>query len=457
MAAGKARAMVEPVAPERGLAPFSLPVLREERLDNGLGLLVAERRKLPLVAVTVVLKGGSARDPRGKAGLADFALELLRRGAAKLGAEQIDEALELMGADLRLETGPDSTYLSASAPSEHLAPLLHLLAALIQAPAFDAAEVQKARRRTVARLATDLDDAATLAGDALYRAALGEHPYAHPGRGIARQVATFTRADCLRWSEQILRPQSAHLAIAGDVDPGESLSLARAAFRRWRGSSPEPEPIAPVTAVDGRAVLIVDKPEATQAQIRLAGLGPGRTHPSIIPARVANVVLGGGFTSRLVEAIRVNRGLSYGVSSFLTDTEAGGLFCIASYTKTVTCGELVDVALEEARRFREQGPSPEDLSRAKGFMNGLYPLSLETVDQLARALADMKRFSRAPDWFERYRERVAAVTAEQATEVARAFFLPAGFALAAVGEARSLRRSLERFGRVRVIKAEELG
>ncbi len=449
--------MAELTPLEKGLAPFSLPKLHEERLDNGMGVLVAERRKLPLVALSLVLPGGSARDPAGKAGLADFAVELLRRGAGKLSAEPIDEALELMGADLRLETGPDSTYLSLSAPSEHLAPLLKLLALFTQSPTFEASEVRQARRRTVARLSTDLDDAATLAADALYRAALGAHPYSHPGRGLAREVATFSRADCLGWAQRTLRPRGAHLIVAGDVDPGEALALARAAFRGWRGAAQDPEPISPVAAVQGRPVLLVDKPEATQVQVRLACAGPGRTHPAIIPARVANVVLGGGFTSRLVESIRVNRGLSYGVSSFLTDTEAGGLFCIASYTKTETAAELVDVALEEAQRFRERGPSGEELARAKGYTNGLYPLSLETVDQLARALADMKRFGREPDWFERYRERVAAVTDEQIAEAARAFFLPAGFALAVVGEARALKRALARFGKARVIKPEALG
>jgi zinc protease len=448
--------MAELLAGAPALAPFSLPELTEARLDNGLSVVVAQRRRLPLVALSLVFKAGSARDPKGKAGLADFTVELLRRGAARLGAAQIDEALELMGAELRLETSPDSTYLSASAPSEHLAPLCALVAELVQRPSFVPAEVVKARRRTVARLATDLDDAATVASDALYRAALGGHPYAHPGRGIASQVASFTRADCLRWAALFLRPQGAHLVVAGDVDPREALALARRRFGSWKSAGAPPVEVPKVAPVEGRSILVVDKPEASQAQVRLACLGPGRTHPEIIAARVANTVLGGGFTSRLVEAIRVSRGLSYGVSSFLSDTEAGGLFCLASFTKTESVRELVEVALEETRRFREEGPTKEELARAQGYTNGLFPLLLETVDQLARALADMKRFGRDPDWFERYRERVAAVTPEQAASVARAFFLPAGFALAAVGEAKALRRALAPFGKVRGIGVERL-
>lgn len=438
-------------------APLALPPLTEETLDNGLTVVAAERARSPLACACLVFKAGSARDPKGKAGLADFVVELLRRGTRRRSAAGLDEALELMGADLRLDTSPDSTVVTLTVPAEHLEPSLRLLAELVREPAFAAKEVLAARKRTLAQLATALDDPPTLAADALYRAALRRHAYGHPGRGLAREVATFTRADCAAWHARWIRPAGAALVLASDLTGPEALQLSRRLFAGWTGPEHVEKPLSRVPEIEGSPIVLVDKPDANQAQVRLAQVGPGRLYPEIIPARLSAQILGGGFTSRLVDAIRVTRGLSYGVSSYLTETEAGGLFVVSSYTQTARVRELIDVAFEEARRYREGGPTDEELTRAQRYTNGLFPLSLETVDQLARALAETRRFGRGRDWLERYRERVLAVTAEGAAAQARRFFLGGGWAAAVVGEAKALLPQLEGLGRVQVVPAERLG
>ncbi|HEY3452189.1 MAG TPA: pitrilysin family protein [Myxococcales bacterium] len=448
--------MAEIAAVPLPLAALSLPPLSEKTLENGLDVVAAERPRSPVCSASLVFRAGSARDPKGKAGLADFVVELLRRGTKKRPASAIDEALELMGADLRLDTSSDSTVVSVTVPSEHLEPALALVAEIIRAPAFEAREVLSARKRTVAALQTDLDDPPTLAAQALYRAALGNHPYAHSGRGTRKDVATFNRGDCLAWHQRWIRPAGSTLVLAGDLPGAEAVKLAESLFGTWKGPVGVEAPLPPVPPIEGHPILLVDKPEATQAQIRLASNGPERLYPDIVGARVSALMLGGGFTSRLVDAIRVTRGLSYGVSAYMTETEAGGLFVVSSYTKTSSVRELIDVALSETARYRDEGPTAEELTRAQRYTNGLYPLSLETVDQLARALADLKRFGRSPDWLERYRERVQAVDAASARAQARWWFLSQGWAAAVVGDAKALRKQLQGLGRVQVVPAERL-
>jgi zinc protease len=444
-------------APVTRLAPLSLPPLTESRLDNGLTVVAAERARSPLASVCLVFKAGSARDPKGKAGLADFTVELLRRGTLRHPAQAIDEALELMGADLRLETSADSTVISATVPIEHLEPTLALMSELVREPAFAAREVLSARKRTLALLATDLDDPAMLAAGALYRVALGSHPYGHLGRGVRREVATFSRADCVAWRQRWIRPEDASIIIVSDAPGKQAADLVRGLFGAWAGRSGNEKPLPPVPAIVGHPILLVDKAESNQAQIRIAANGPGRLYEQIIAARLSALILGGGFTSRLVDSIRVTRGLSYGVGSYLTESEAGGLFVVSSYTKTATVRELIDVALEQARGYRQGGPTAEELTRAQRYTNGLYPLSLETVDQLARALAETRRFGRGRDWLERYRERVAATGAEEVAAQARQFFLGGAWAAAVVGEAKELLPMLEGLGKVQVIPAQKLG
>lgn len=448
--------MAETSAVAPPLAALCLPPLSERTLPNGLTVVAAHRPRSPVCSASLVFKAGSARDPKGKAGLADFTVELLRRGTRRRPACAVDEALELMGADLRLETSSDSTVVGVTVPSEHLEPALALVAELVRAPAFDAREVLRARKRTVAALQNDLDDPATLAAHALYRAALGGHPYGHSGRGTRRDVATFRREDCAGWHERWVRPAGSTLVLAGDLPGEEALALLESLFGAWKGPEAAEPPVPRAPAVEGRRIVLVDKPGSTQAQVRLAGNGPERLYPDVVAARVSALMLGGGFTSRLVDAIRVTRGLSYGVAAYMTEAEAGGLFVVSSYTKTSTVRELLDVALGETARYRDEGPTAEELTRAQRYTNGLYPLSLETVDQLSRALAELRRFGRSADWLERYRERVLAVDAQAAQAEARRWFLGKGWAAAVVGDARALEKQLAGLGRLEVVPAERL-
>jgi len=213
---------------------------------------------------------------------------------------------------------------------------------------------------------------------------------------------------------------------------------------------PAPEP-------GSRRVVVVDKPDATQVQVRIALPAFARSSPEYIPAVVANAVFGGGFTSRLMEAIRVNRGLSYGVRSRFATSRAGGLFFVSSFTKTATAGELVEVALEEARRYCDGGPGAEELERAKAYLAGLYPLSLETHDQLAEKLADLRLFGLPVEHVTEYRERVRAVTADECLAVARRHFpLDGRGVVVAVGPARDVAPQLERFGPVEIVPAKQV-
>ncbi len=434
------------------LTPLSLPRRIEKKLPNGLEIIVAEQKRLPLVSLSLVFRAGSARDPQGKAGLADFAMELLRRGTRRRKANSIDEALECMGADFYVETSLDTTYVSASAPSEHFEPIFRLFAELVRMPAFAPPEVLQARKRAVAMRTTELDDASILAGDALGKVAMGTHPYGHPGRGTVAAISTFTPNDCKNWYAQWIRPHGAVLSVMGDVECTPTMELANELFASWKGSDNSPWSLEPIPDIKRNQILLVNKPDATQAQIRIASKGPDRLYSQLIAARLSSLILGGGLTSRLMEAIRVNRGLTYGVGSFLLENEVGGMFCISSHTKSATVGELIEVALEEAQKYREQGPTEEEIQRSKTYVNGLFPLSLESMERLARAFAEIKLFARPADWLEKYRERVLEVSAFQATKEAQQFFLPSNWALAVVGNARTIEKQLRKWGEVEVVE-----
>jgi zinc protease len=237
----------------------------------------------------------------------------------------------------------------------------------------------------------------------------------------------------------------------GDFEYAQAMELASELFANWKGSENAPWSLEPIPDIKKNQILLVNKPEATQAQIRIASKGPDRLYSQLIAARLSSLILGGGLTSRLMEAIRVNRGLTYGIGSILFENEVGGIFCISSHTKSATVGELIEVALEEAQKYREQGPTEEEIQRSKTYVNGLFPLSLESMERLARAFAEIKLFTRPADWLEKYRERVLEVSAFQATKEAQQFFLPSNWALAVVGNARAIEKQLHKWGEVEIV------
>jgi zinc protease len=271
-----------------------------------------------------------------------------------------------------------------------------------------------------------------------------------------KDLARITRADVVAHHRRIFRPGAAVLVIVGKVDVEETLALVRRRFAGWRELPGEALPalVAPAPPVPG--VLVVDKPDVTQVQVRVASAGFARRSPDYFPGMVASAVLGGGFTSRLMEAIRVNRGLSYGVRSRFATSRAGGVFFVSTFTKVETAAEIVEVTLEETRRFCDAGPGEDELERMKSYLCGLFPMSLETHEQIAEKLTDLELYGLPEEEVTLFREKIRAVGAADCLRVGRAYFPVARPVVVAVGPAKAIARSLEKFGPVKVVPARKV-
>ena len=435
--------------------PIRLPPIHRERLANGLRVVVAERPGVPLAAARLVLRGGSALDPAGRAGLAHLAAICARRGTRRATGPQIDLTVESLGAELGAGVDEDAAYFGLSAPVEVLPRCLQILADVATAPTFPAREVERLRRREMAALAHDLDEPAVIADRAMLQASFGAHPYGHPPEGRVRELRAARRADVVGLHRQSYRPTEANLVVVGSAPAEEVLALAGRRFGGWRGADGAAVAVAPPPP-PRPAVVLVDKPDATQSQVRIASAGFARRSPDYHAGVVASALLGGGFTSRLMEAIRVNRGLSYGVRSRFATSASGGLFFISTFTKLETTGEIVRVALEETARFCDGGPTAEELERMQSYLCGLYPLSLETHDQLAEKLADLALFDLPETEITSFRDLVRAVDAERCREVARRYFPVRDRVIVVVGPAKAVAAQLEPFGAVTVVPAGKM-
>jgi zinc protease len=428
------------------------PPVRRERLPTGLTVLVASRPGVPLAAVRLLVRSGSSLDPAGRFGLASLTAAAVRRGTRSRSGSRIDAEVEAEGAELGAGVDEDAASVGFSAPVEALPRLLGVLADVVGRPSFPPREVERLRRREVAALAHDLDEPGVVADRAALTAAYGHHPYGHPSEGRSRHLAAMRRRDLVEFHARHWRPARATLLVSGPVDAEATLALVRKRFATWRGEpGGDLEVVPPAPPVKG--VLVVDRPDLTQAQLRIAAGGFSRGSPEYTAGVVAGAVLGGGFTSRLMEAIRVERGLSYGVRARFASGRAGGLFFVSSFTKVESAGELARVALDEVARFREQGPTEAELERVRGYLGGLYPLSLETHEAWAEKLGEMELYGLPPDEVSGFHARIAAVDAQACLAVARRHLPGERRVVVAVGPARRLVPQLEAFGPVRVVAA----
>lgn len=439
-----------------GLRPLQAPVRTTAVLSNGLTVHFVPRGQLPLVSVRLVLREGSARDSRP--GLTDFTMRLLRRGAAGRTADEISEQVDFVAASLGAWAGEDAVGVSLQTPSQHLETLFGLLAQVITQPDFPEKEVELARRRTLAQLSNELDDPGSIAERAIARALWGDHPYGREAFGLRKSIETLDRASMVARHRELFVPAHAALYLVGDVDPNTLVPALEQALGGWNGPdrSLPPLPGLERAATAGR-VTIIDKPDQTQVQFRLAARGIPRGHVDQIPLGVANAALGGVFTSRLMREIRVKRGLSYGAGCHFETLKAAGGYYASSFTKTESIGELIEIARREIDLMRTKGPTAKELATVERYLAGLYPTRLETNDAIAGALADIDTYGLPHDWIERYRDRVISVTAADAARAAAAHLPKAEDAtIVLVGNAKAIEPQAKAFGEVHVLAVKDL-
>jgi len=436
--------------------PLKLPAIARTPLPNGLTVVTVTRRDLPLVAVRLVVGTGSARDPAGKEGLAQFTGQLLRRGTVARTAEQVDDAIESIGGLLGVEVGPEATMLGVTVPSEQAQRAVDVIADLVRNAVFPEREVDLARRRELAQLRQDLDDPSNVADKALLRFIYGKsHPYGHPSEGTTASVSTFVRDDARSFRDATYTPQGALLLFAGDVDAEAALGIARQYLGEWNGPPPTTGVVPPAPEPQGLQILLVDKSDATQAQVRASVPGLARRDPRYAAATVANTVVGGGFTSRLVDEVRVNRGLSYSAGTRLAALRDVGAITFSSFTKTETVRELLDVTLHVLDGFAANGPTADEVDKARRYMAGLYPSRVESVESLCEALARAWVNGLPFESVAEYRAQVVGTTPEAAAKTAGLWPTSSRAKVVVVGAAERIRPQIETLGAVTTAKVDE--
>ena len=428
---------------------IQLPEIRDITLQNGARILLAERHDTPLVAMTAYVRGGSWTDPEGKEGAASLTAEMLRKGAGRRSAQEIAEAVDAVGGSFATGTGMEAFYVAGEFLKGDADLMIDLTKSVLRSPTFPDSEFVKLRGQTVEGIVASKEDPSNVfreyGNDYFY----GAHPYGRPVSGDEATVAALTRDDLLRCYRDQFGGDRLILVVVGDFAGAAMEGKLRAAFGDWGKAAGSVPRVAAPAHVQGRRVLLVDKPDATQTYFWIGNRGAAVLDPDRDVLDVANTSFGGTFSSLLNSSLRIKSGLTYGASCRLQRLSAGGTVGIGSYTKTESTTKAIDLALEVLREFRARGLESERVSRARNYINGQFPTELETAGQLAGQLAVNAFHGLGREEITGYPARIAAVDSSRvARVVTRVYPSDADLVFVLVGNAAKLRTVAKRYGPV---------
>jgi zinc protease len=285
-------------------------------------------------------------------------------------------------------------------------------------PGFSELELERLRRETLAELTESLDDDRGLARRWFRHRVFGEHPYARSVTGTASSLARITTQDLKSLYARIVRPENLIFAFSGDIERAQAEALA-AEIRGQLQTGPAPEDsITDPALIPGRRLTLVDKPDRTQTQILIGGLG---THPADadhLALHVANTVFGGTFTARLTQEVRAKRGWSYGAYSSLPVDRRRQAFSMWTFPKADDAAPCIELQLGMLHALRDKGITKKELSWAKKYLVRSHAFALDTAAKRVGLVLDSQLYGLPPGYYEDYIERIKAVTWEQANAAA---------------------------------------
>jgi zinc protease len=431
-----------------------LPPLSRERLPNGLTVLVVERRSLPLVTMRLTLRAGGAQEPHDLPGLSTLTARMLRKGAGERDAAAWAEALDALGGLFGSGTGLDHVAVDAEFTSRTIDEGLELVIDALRRPRFDAAEFEREIQRTTDEVRQARDDTDEIAEEAFLHALFRDHPFGRCAVGSVRALERLRIEDVRHFHGEHWPARGGVLVVVGDVDAKSFLVRLKEALGDWAGDAPEP-PLPPVPQqVSGRPVLLVNAPGSRQVQVRMGSVGVERLTPHWFPLQVANTIFGGGFTSRLVDRIRVEEGLTYSISSRFMPGRVPGLYMISTFTENQELERLHGLITGLLADFRKDGPTPEEVLGAQAFLAGMQPRRIETPGGLALALGEAELNGLGIHSLTDYRREIEAVRPEDAAAAARDCLPEKDLLTVLVGDAEELAEAASRLGDLTVVELD---
>lgn len=428
---------------------FVPPVAKRSKLKNGMQLLVIENHALPIVSMSLLIPGaGAAQDPNGKGGLASFTADLLDEGAGDLTAIQIAEEQDRLGAAIRPYVGIDAAGVSVSTLTKTLDPTLDLIAKIITRPKFDQKEFDRVKGDRMTSLELRRDRPREVVGLMLNAALYGlESAYGHPSTGTREKFKAIGVADVKGFYKQHWNPATMTLVVVGDFDTAALQKKLDASLGAWKAAGAKkfaPPTIKPAKL--GKRLLLVDRKAAAQSDVRIGLVGLDRKDKRYYSFEVLASTLGGGFTSRLVQRLREQLGITYGARAGMDYRLATGPFIIATAIVTPETATGLTEIMKMLDTLASEDVPAEELEKSKQNLIRALPSSFGTNAATAGTFADLALHGLPDDYYATYADNIAKVTAADVKSVAANVTPSKNMVISIVGDMSKIREGVDKLG-----------
>lgn len=439
-----------PVSNEILRVKFPRPV--ESKLKNGMELIVLEDHRSPTIQVEIAVPASSLNDPEGMP-LSAATAALMRSGTPTRDARMIAETLAELGASVNFSIGDRWAYARLSTLTENLDAVLNLMADMLFHPSFPREEVDKWKNQQLSQLQQVRAQPEFLATERFAQAMYpgDRRSYVMP---TAEGVRAITREKLIEHYQAVYRPEGGRVTVLGDIDARQITPKLEQLFGEWKGAAPKPPALELPPQVQGRRVILVNRPNSVQTVFYLGNHAIDRLSPDYIPAQVLNRVLGAGPASRLFRNIREEKGYTYGISSGFSATRYMNHFAVQTSVRTEVTGDALKEILRELADIRDRVVPADELEGAKRALVASFALSTENPAVALSNATQIKDYSFPADYWDTYPEKIAAVTAEDVQRVARKYVPVDNLVIVAVGDSAKIRGILAEFGTIEEWDAE---
>jgi len=434
------------------LRPTRFPAFVKARLPNGVDVIIVEQHKQPVVTVTLATQAGGSYDPADKAGLSDLVAEVLTKGTEHRTADQIAAEVEGAGGSIGAYADNDFLRITVSALAENLPQAMDVLADVVTHSTFPVSELDLARTRALSTLQLELSEPGAIAQRVFKHEVYGDQPYGQ--NDTPASLRAITRDDVVGFFTAHIKPAGALLVVAGDVNAAAVQRVAARALAAWRGGAAPPTPAAPPLARPATEIVLVHKPGAVQSNI-LAGFSfITPRDAAVYPLTVMNKILGGGADARLFLILREQKSWTYGAYSRFTRPRGTGMFFANAEVRTPVTDSALAELLHQLDRMRNEVPADSEITAAKNYLVGNFPLSIQTPEQIANAVASARLLGLPDDYVPRFRDRLAAVTGAALAAADRRYLTTDRMVVVIVGDATKILDRVKQLGPVRIVDVE---
>jgi zinc protease len=434
-------------------------------LPNGVRVAVVERHELPIINLRLVVRSGAEADPPGLPGTAQLVASLLNQGTIQRTEQDIARAIDQVGGTIENGADWDNSYIALSVLTDQTELAFELLADMAMHPAFLPAEIERERKQELSALSVAKDDPAYVADAVFDRLAFAGTAYGHPPDGVEQSVQKIKASDIRDFYARNYHPENSILIMVGDIRAADGFRLAGKHFSGWkademphaagRTTDGMPTGSAP-TSNSTRQIVVVDKPDAVQTEIRIGNRGIPRGSSEYLALTVANQILGGPATNRLYKALRTEHGLTYSASSELDCYQTLGSWESKTFTRTSETIKSLRLALDQMKRLRDHPISQGELETAQSYLTGHLALEVESPDGIATQTLNLMVYNLPLDYWNQFPEELRSLRTEEVLDSTRRYLDPDRNIIVLVGNASEFTQELKKIGPARIIPIRSL-